>query len=32
MTYTINRMIPDASIDDVDARARKALVETAVQN
>ena len=27
MTYTINRMIPDASIDDVDARARKALAD-----
>ncbi len=27
MTYTINRMIPDASIDEVDARARKALAD-----
>ena len=27
MTYTINRMIPDAGIDDVDARARKALAD-----
>ena len=27
MTYTINRMIPDASIDDVDARAREALAD-----
>lgn len=27
MTYTINRMIPDASIDDVDTRARKALAD-----
>lgn len=25
MTYTINRMISDASIDDIDARAREAL-------
>ena len=25
MTYTINRMIPEASIDEVDARTRKAL-------
>lgn len=25
MTYTINRMIPDASFDDVDARVRDAL-------
>ena len=25
MTYTINRMISDAGIDDVDVRARKAL-------
>jgi uncharacterized protein (DUF302 family) len=25
MSYTINRMISEASIDDVDARARKAL-------
>ena len=27
MTYTINRMFPDAGIDDVDARARKALTD-----
>lgn len=27
MTYTINRMISDAGIDDVDARARKALAD-----
>ncbi|GKY88093.1 DUF302 domain-containing protein [Sinisalibacter aestuarii] len=27
MTYTINRMILDAKIDDVDARARKALAD-----
>lgn len=27
MTYTINRMIPDAGFDDVDARARKALAD-----
>jgi len=27
MTYTINRMISDASIDDVDTRARRALVD-----
>ena len=27
MTYTINRMIPDASIDDVDARARETLAD-----
>lgn len=27
MTYTINRMFPDAGIDDVDARARKALAD-----
>ena len=27
MTYTINRMIPDASIDDVDARAREAVAD-----
>lgn len=27
MTYTINRMIPDAGIDDVDAWARKALAD-----
>ncbi len=27
MTYTINRMIADATIDDVDARARKALAD-----
>ncbi|MCL7466309.1 DUF302 domain-containing protein [Phaeovulum sp. NW3] len=27
MTYTINRMIPDVGIDDVDARARKALAD-----
>ncbi len=27
MTYTINRMIADADIDDVDARARKALAD-----
>ena len=25
MSYTINRLIPDAGIDDVDARTRKAL-------
>ncbi|WP_315787051.1 MULTISPECIES: DUF302 domain-containing protein [unclassified Bradyrhizobium] len=27
MTYTINRMISEASIDEVDARARKALAD-----
>ena len=27
MTYTINRLIPDAGIDDVDARVRKALAD-----
>lgn len=27
MTYTINRMILDAGIDDVDTRARRALVD-----
>ena len=27
MTYTINRMMADASIDDVDARTRKALAD-----
>lgn len=27
MTYTINRMIPDTGIDDVDTRARKALAD-----
>ncbi|MCF3972328.1 DUF302 domain-containing protein [Paracoccus salsus] len=27
MAYTINRTIPDAGIDDVDARARKALAD-----
>jgi len=27
MAYTINRMIPDTGIDDVDARARKALAD-----
>lgn len=27
MTYTIDRMISDAGIDDVDARARKALAD-----
>ena len=27
MTYTINRMISDAGIDDVDVRARKALAD-----
>mgnify|MGYP001477739061 CR=1 FL=1 len=27
MAYTINRIIPDAGIDDVDARARKALAD-----
>lgn len=27
MTYTVNRMISDAGIDDVDARARKALAD-----
>ena len=27
MTYTINRMISDAGIDDVEARARKALAD-----
>lgn len=27
MTYTINRMIPAARIDEVDARARKALAD-----
>ena len=27
MTYTINRMIADAGVDDVDARARKALAD-----
>jgi uncharacterized protein (DUF302 family) len=27
MTYTINRMIPDTGIDDVDARVRKALAD-----
>ncbi|RYG91774.1 DUF302 domain-containing protein [Loktanella sp. IMCC34160] len=27
MAYTINRMIPDAGIEDVDARARKALAD-----
>ena len=27
MTYTINRMIPDVRIDDVDARARAALAD-----
>lgn len=27
MTYTINRMIADAGVDDVDARTRKALAD-----
>lgn len=27
MAYTINRMIPDTGIDDVDARTRKALAD-----
>ncbi|GGC10341.1 hypothetical protein GCM10011363_28750 [Marivita lacus] len=27
MTYTINRMIPDTGIDDVDTRSRKALAD-----
>ena len=27
MIYTINRMIPDAAFDDVDARTRKALAD-----
>ncbi|WP_209428459.1 DUF302 domain-containing protein [Pararhodobacter sp. SW119] len=27
MTYTINRLISDAAIDDVDARTRKALAD-----
>lgn len=27
MTYTINRMIPDAGLEDIDARARKALAD-----
>ncbi len=27
MTYTINRMIPDAGIDSVDTRTRKALAD-----
>lgn len=27
MSYTINRVIPGAAIDDVDARARKALAD-----
>ena len=27
MAYTINRMIPDTGIDDVDTRARKALAD-----
>lgn len=27
MTYTINRTIPGAGIDDIDARARKALAD-----
>ena len=27
MAYTINRMIPDTGIDDVNARARKALAD-----
>ena len=27
MAYTINRMIPDTGIDDIDARVRKALAD-----